>query len=326
MHRPGHRGYRPAVCSAIALAVFAAQLGIVGAAAGQTAPVADAVPRAAPAKSLDDIALELTNPLGNLFSIATDFEYLNNQGYINGASDHPRSDLFFKPSFPFRLKNGKNIVIRGTVPVSFGEPSYPFQYKDFADWRIRQFADLLPNDATVRTDHGFMDDISVDVAYGGVNENGYITMFGAAAVLPVSQDGTGERNQYLLGPEVAFGKVTSWGMVGARATHVVNVAAAGEKIPPFDTTMTSLNVFFSYRLGNGWQIISNPVIEYDWEALDDNRLMFPIGAGFAKTTSIRNMPLRISLEIYNYIESPAAFGPDWLVRFGVTPVMKRGRG
>jgi hypothetical protein len=35
--------------------------------------------------------------------------------------------------------------------------------------------------------------------------------------------------------------------------------------------------------------------------------------------------MRISLEIYRYIESPAAFGPDWLVRFGVTPVLKSSK-
>ena len=273
-----------------------------------------------------EIGLEFTNPVGTLSSIANEIEYHSYQGYINGADNHPRRDLNFKTSFAFQLKNGKNIAVRGTVPVSFGEPTYPYQWKDFADWRIRQFADLLPNDDSIHTDHGFMDDISVDVAYGGVNENGHITMFGAAAVLPASQDGTGERDQYLLGPEVAFGRVTSWGLVGVWATHVVNVATAGQKLPPYDTTMTSLKVFFSYGMGNGWQIIANPTIEYDWEALDDNKLMLPIGGGFAKTTLIRNTPLRISLEIYNYIESPAAFGPDWLVTFSVTPILKRGQG
>jgi hypothetical protein len=230
-----------------------------------------------------------------------------------------------KPSFPFRLKNGKALFVRGTIPVSFGEPSYPVQWQDYADWRIRQFADLLPADAAVRRDHGFLDDIGFDVAYGGVNENGFIKMFGVAAVLPTSTDGTTARHQHLLGPEFAFGKDTSWGVIGAWATHLVSVSTASERRPAYDTRMTSLKVFFSYGLRNGWEITSNPVIEYDWEALDDNELLLPIGGGFAKTASIRNMPLRLSLEVYRYVETPAAFGPDWLVRFGVTPILHQRR-
>jgi hypothetical protein len=322
MLHPGRSSNSHSAIRCFAIAILAAQFGLDRTAVGQPAPAAVSAPRVDPAKSPNDIGRELANPIGKLFSISNEIEYLSYQGYINGASDHPRGDFVIKPSFPLQLKNGKTLVIRASIPTNFGEPSYPAFYQDFADWRIRQFAYLLPDEGTLHLDHGFLDDISLDVAYGDVNDNGFITMFGVAAVLPSSQDGTGERDQYLLGPEVALGKVTSWGLVGAWATHQINVAEAGHKVPAYDTSITSLKLFFSYGLRNGWQLISNPLIEYDWEALPDNKLMLPIGGGVAKTTSIGNMPLRLNLEIYNYIKSPAAFGPDWLIRFGVTPVIK----
>ncbi len=306
----------------IALAVLAAQPGLARAQDDGVEQAIDSGQRATSAKSLDEIAVELTNPMGSLSAVFNDFEYHTFQGDLNGASDQTRLNYLITPSMPFPLANGKSLVLRATFPVSFGEPTLPFQIdQDYADWRIRQFANFLPRDVPMRKDHSFLGDISVDLAYGGVNENGYITMFGAAVVLPSSRDGSSERDQYLLGPEFAFGKVTRWGVIGAWATHLTNVYSADEKLPVYDTKLTSLKIFFAYGLGNGWQIISNPVIEYDWEGLRDNRLLLPIGGGISKTTSIGGMPLKMDLELFNYIESPTAFGPEWLLTFSITPVL-----
>ncbi len=66
--------------------------------------------------------------------------------------------------------------------------------------------------------------------------------------------------------------------------------------------MTSLKIFFAYGLGNGWQVFSNPVIEYDWEGDSDNQLFVPLGAGVSKTTRIRQHADETGLrnsEIYN---------------------------
>jgi hypothetical protein len=76
-----------------------------------------------------------------------------------------------------------------------------------------------------------------------------------------------------------------------------------------------------WRLGNGWQIISNPVIEYDWEGAADNKMLLPLGGGVSKTTRIGKMPMKMDFEIYNYIESPDAFGPDWQMSLTLTPVL-----
>ena len=306
----------------IALAVLAAQPGLARAQDVGLEQAADLRQVITSAKSFDEIALELTNPMGSLSAVFNDFQYNTFQGNLNGASDQTRLTYLITPSIPFLLDNGKSIVLRTTFPVTFGEPTIPFQIdQDYPDWRIRQFANFLPLDTPMRKDHSYMGDISVDLAYGGVNDNGYITMFGVAAVLPTSRDGSSERDQYLLGPEFAFGKVTRWGVIGAWATHLTNVAAVDEKLPVYDTNLTSLKIFFAYGLGNGWQIISNPVIEYDREGLKDNKLLLPIGGGFSKTTSIGRIPLKMDLELFHYIESPTAFGPEWLLTFSVTPVL-----
>jgi len=137
-------------------------------------------------------------------------------------------------------------------------------------------------------------------------------------VLPSSQDLSESIDQYQLGPEVALGKVTSWGVYGAWFKHLTRVS--GEDA--WDTNMTSLKIFFAYGLGNGWQVFSNPEIEYDWEAESDNKLFLPIGGGISKTTRIGKVPLKLEFEIQKYLVSPDSIGPDWLFTFSFTPAFR----
>ena len=89
----------------------------------------------------------------------------------------------------------------------------------------------------------------------------------------------------------------------------------------FNTNETSIDLFFAYGLGNGWQIISKPTILYDWEADSGNELLLPLGGGVAKTTRLGKVPVKLEMEIQNYIVSPDRFGPECLLTFSVTPVI-----
>ena len=89
----------------------------------------------------------------------------------------------------------------------------------------------------------------------------------------------------------------------------------------FYISTTTIQAYFGYGLGNGWQLVSNPVISYDWQADSGNKLALPLGGGISKTMRIGKMPLRMSAELYNYVASPDRFGPEWLFEFSITPVV-----
>jgi len=270
--------------------------------------------------SLDEIALELSNPVSKLFSIRNEFEYRLYQGSLPAASDESAFIYNFQASTPIPLKNGKTIQIRFNVPVNGTQPIYEVGNKEISPFLIRQNASTIPTNGTFDNSHGHshLGDVSFDVAYGGVSENGFISMYGLAVVLPSSQDLSESIDQYQLGPEVALGKLTDWGIYGAWFKHLTRVS--GEDA--WDTNMTSLEVFFAYGLNNGWQIFSNPVIQYDWEGDTDNKLFLPIGGGISKTTSIGRVPLKLAFEIQKYVVSPDSIGPDWLFTFSVTPAFR----
>ena len=47
----------------------------------------------------------------------------------------------------------------------------------------------------------------------------------------------------------------------------------------------------------------------------------PIGIGVAKTAIFGKTPWKFALQYWHYLESPDSFGPDYQVRFSVTPVI-----
>jgi len=274
--------------------------------------------------SLDEIAKELSNPVTALATLNNDFEYRIYQGSLSDADDESAYIYTLRPSIPIPLSNGKNILMRIGIPINGTQPIYEVGQgnngKELSPFLIRQNASTIPTDGTFDNYHGHshLGDIDFDIAYGGVSANGFISMYGIAGVLPTSQDLSQSIDQYQLGPEIALGKVTDWGVYGAWLTHLTRVSGEDK----WDTNMTSLKIFFAWGLGNGWQVFSNPVIEYDWEGDTDNQLFLPLGAGVSKTTRIGSMPMKLSFEIQKYIASPDAIGPDWLFTFSFTPVFR----
>ena len=278
--------------------------------------------------SLDEIGTELSNPVTTLVSVRTDIEHRTYQGDLPKSGDQSNTVFMIKPSFPIPLKNGKNILMRATIPiymdmpawqVPFGHPLWIQDY-DYADVRLRQSPQITADTGAYNSLHGHIGNIGFDFAYGGVSDSGFISMYGIATALDTSTNASASKNQILLGPEVAFGKSTDWGVFGAWVTHLVNVTDGDDRGGPYETNETYIEVFFNYALGNGWQVFSDPKITYDWEADSGNELLLPLGVGIAKTTRIGKTPLKLAFEVQKFVISPDRFGTNWLFTFSVTPV------
>ncbi len=100
----------------------------------------------------------------------------------------------------------------------------------------------------------------------------------------------------------------------------VMIIDPGSNDEPY-STMTA-QYFYGIGLGNGWQILSGPVITYDWKADSGEKLSVPLGTGIAKTTKFGNTPWRFQLEIQYYIEQPDSFGSDWSITLDIRPVIQ----
>ncbi len=74
--------------------------------------------------------------------------------------------------------------------------------------------------------------------------------------------------------------------------------------------------------GSGWQILTAPVITYDWKADSDEALSLPLGTGIAKTTKFGRTTWRFQMEVWYYAVQPDSFGSDWVVSFDVRPIIQ----
>ncbi len=156
--------------------------------------------------SLVNVSSELLNPIGKLAAVDNRFFYKSFQGDLPNSGSQTTSGYVFEPVIPFSLSNGNRLVLRFSLPMTFSTPAYRYRDDEYADWLIRQRADLLGDDGRWIEGHGHLDDITWDIAYGATREDGLFWMAGLAGALPTSQDGSIERDQYLLGPQVAVGK------------------------------------------------------------------------------------------------------------------------
>ena len=281
---------------------------------------------------LDKIALELSNPATGLRTFDFEFEYRTYQGDLPGADDLDSYRMVFTPSWPIRLDNGKTLFLRAHIPINGDQPQWnPISWLTWEEFLIRQAPapgsdpdsrwSLDPETGSFSYGHDNLGNIGIDIGYGGVSDNGMIGILSLASVAVTSDDASARRGQWLLGPEVTLGKITQWGLFGVRAKHLTNVAGEGDQELDYDTNETTLDVFFAYSLGNSWQIESNPVILYDWEAVSGNQWYVPVGAGISKTLRLGRVPIRFGVELQHYVVSPERFGKKWLLKFNLTPVL-----
>lgn len=279
------------------------------------------------ARSLAGISEQLVSPISSLFSFTTRYEFETFQGDLPESGGQDASQFQFTTSLPIRFDSGQILQVRLMVPMVMEQPNWVVYFddpiweldRDYPDWLLRQSPQVTASTGEFVAGHGHLADIELDVAYGGTSDSGVITMFGLVATFPTSQDFSAGRDQYLLGPEIALGLDTDWGVAGGWLTHRVNVAGTEKS---FDTNETLLKGFFAYGLENGWQLTSNPEIIYDWEADSGNEWVVPLTAGVSKITRWGRVPIRFELEFNAYIISPDRFGPEWLVSFSFTPVFR----
>ena len=131
-------------------------------------------------------------------------------------------------------------------------------------------------------------------------------------------------DQFRLGPESFGGIIREWGAAGRLISNQWNLGGGGggpgSGDEPYSTT--TIQYFYGITLGNGWQILSGPLISYDWKADSGENLSIPLGTGIAKTTEIGNTVWRFQLEFQYFVKQPDSFGADWSLTFDFRPVIE----
>jgi hypothetical protein len=261
--------------------------------------------------SADDVAKKLANPAGSLANLANNLTYKTFKGDIPGASDQTSTTYLFQPVLPFPVGDkGRNIIVRPAITLSFDHPVY--------DANTGQWDNLSTE----------LNDITFDTVYSGTTMTGpkigYLWGIGVAGTLPTATHQALGGEQFRLGPELFGGIIREWGVAGGLISNQWNLGGGGggpgSGDEPYSTT--TIQYFYGITLGNGWQILSGPLISYDWKADSGENLSLPLGTGIAKTTKIGNTVWRFQLEFQYFVKQPDSFGADWSLTFDFRPVIQ----
>lgn len=252
------------------------------------------------APSAADIAAELSDPNTNLGSMNVQFDYIAFDGDLPRASSQSALRGTFQPSLPYSLSPTTNLFVRPAIPVIFNQ-DVPGESGDFDSEGVD------------------LGDVSFDVFVGKTfPAQGLVLGGGVVGTLPTATEDSLGLDQWLLGPELVSAIIRKWGVVGALVTHQWDVAGEND----FNTSITGGQYFYAFNLKDGWQINASPIFSYNHKADSDNALTLPVGIGVSKTTIINARPWKFGLQFWHYVESPDTFGPDWQIRFTVSPVVK----
>lgn len=249
------------------------------------------------APSADDVARELSNPVGSLASLVFQGTYAQWDGSAPGVSDQNTSSLVFLPTLPFKVGSG-NLIVR---------PSFPFSAAPVPD-----------GDGGWTKERGF-GDMNIVANWGRAEESGLLWSIGLTSALPTASNEALGNDQWQLGPAAILGILKPWGVLGAFWQHWFGLNPAdGEEA----VNLGTLQLFYWFSLGGGWQVGGSPTPSANYVTAQDIDFSVPINLGLAKTFVLGSTPLKTTLQGQYFATRPDVVGPSWGIFFQVTPVVR----
>ncbi len=248
--------------------------------------------------SAEEMAAKLANPTAPVMTIGNNIDFVEFDGDLPGASSQSSFRYVFQTVFPYKLSDGGSIFFRPAIPVMFNEPvpAGPNQWQEIG-------TDLA--------------DIGFDLSYGKTTASGLLWGAGVVGTIPAATDDRLGKDLWGLGPELLLGKMGKWGVVGGLISHQWDVGGSGDG----EIDLTTVNYFYAFPLGGGWQVAAGPSATYDHTRPSGDRWTIPAGIGIAKTSIIAGRPWKFQLQYWNYVEAPNAFAVKHQIRLSINPVV-----
>ncbi|CAH6977969.1 conserved exported hypothetical protein [Vibrio chagasii] len=246
-------------------------------------------------QTAEQAAKELANPNTAYASLNLKLQY---SGGYDGGGDSFATVL--QPTLPFPMENGDKIIFR---------PAISYVQNDF---------NVNTPTSSQHMGQSGVSDISFDLAYAPKMEGGTIAAFGVFASLPT---GSSEltADQFAVGPEFMYGKVSADRVVGVFPSHLYGVSGNGADHSDTRINKTSTQLFWVELLEGGWTVGSAPTLSYDW---NKEQAEIPLNISVSKTTVFNGRPWKFGIEANYYIEKDEKTRPDFMLSFNVSPVVE----
>jgi hypothetical protein len=261
---------------------------------------------AGPATAQSDgggLGAAVQNPISSLVSVPFKFTF------DNGAANGDANILNIQPVIPVTVGNW-NLVNRFIVPLAnapggvtnlpsnpgIGDPTEPGSVTGLGDINYTLF--FSPVEPT----------------------NGVVWGIGPSITAPTATDDRLGSGKWSGGPSAVALLQPGWGTYGGLVRHLWSFAGDGNRR---DVSQTLIEPFINYNLQNGWYLISDSVITYDWNLVGSNGWTVPVGGGVGRVTKWGEQPVNLRGEAYYNVVRPNS-APEWTVGFTVQFLFPKG--
>jgi hypothetical protein len=267
--------------------------------------------------SLEDLSKEMDNPLGKLWIIFMQNDTSLYDGRPLGEEIINTTTILPVLSFP--LGESFNFAVRPIIPfIASPKPQVPGGLGQFPD----EFNSTPPPGLSVPTDRVFeIADIKLMTLFGpsGLVADKFVLGLGPTFSFPTATDNFFGSEKLSIGPAVTAIYLGNKWKFGLIAQHWWSVA--GEDNRP-DVSVSNIQYLIYYELPKLWTIGMGPNVIVNWEADDGDKLTFPIGIGFQKTSLMfGKIPVRWGFEVQVAVVHPDNFGQRWNLRLIFAPVI-----
>ena len=240
-------------------------------------------------------------------------------GDLRAATQNPISSLISLP-FKFTFDNGAE---NGDANFLNIQPVYPLTFGDwnFVSRAIIPLVDApggivgLPDNPGVGeiVDGGRtsgLGDINYSLFLNPVESGGpLIWGLGGSVTAPTASDDQLGSGKWSAGPTAVGLVQPEWGTYGLLARHLWSFAGDDDRR---GVSQTLVEPFVNYNLDDGWYLISDSVITYDWRAKSGDGLTLPLGGGVGKIFKIGQQAMNARVESYYNVARPDS-GPEWTI-------------
>ena len=200
--------------------------------------------------------------------------------------------LNIKPVIPVALGENWNLINRTIVPVVSqpGIPGGPNRQNGLGDTTYQAF--LSPS-----------------------QPGEWIWGAGPSIQIPTHTDEVLGNENWAAGPAVVLLTMPGNWVYGGLVSQIWDFAGSGNDGSDDDISLMVAQPFVNYNFGQGWYVVSAPVITANWEAeKSSDEWTVPVGGGVGRVFSIGKQHVNARMAYYYNVEKPT-FGAQWDLQF-----------